>query len=75
MYYASINNQGDEQLFVIQHMTNSMIGGVLDNNVQYMDSRASNHITSHGDWFRNTRDMKTSGFVEIGDDTVYPSQN
>jgi len=31
--YASINNQGDEQLFVMQHMVNSMIGGVLDNNV------------------------------------------
>jgi hypothetical protein len=53
-------------------MTNSMIGGVLDNNVKYVDSRASNHMTSHGDWFRNTRNMKTSGFVEIGDDTTYP---
>jgi hypothetical protein len=31
--YPSINNQGDEQLFVMQHMANSMIGGVLDNNV------------------------------------------
>ncbi len=31
--YASTNNQGDEQLFVMQHMANSMIGGVLDNNV------------------------------------------
>jgi hypothetical protein len=31
--YASINNQGDEQLFVMQHMANSMIGDVSDNNV------------------------------------------
>ncbi len=31
--YASINNQSDEQLFVMQHMTNSMIEGVSDNNV------------------------------------------
>jgi len=31
--YASTNNQGDEQLFVMQHMANSMIGGVSDNNV------------------------------------------
>jgi hypothetical protein len=31
--YASINNQGDEHFFVMQHMANSMIGGVLDNNV------------------------------------------
>ncbi len=27
----SINNQGDEQLFVMQHMANPMIGGELDN--------------------------------------------
>ncbi len=31
--YASTNNQGDEQLFVMQHMANSMIRGVLGNNV------------------------------------------
>jgi len=70
--YASINNQGDEQLFVMQHMVNSMIGGVLDNNVWYVDSRASNHTTSHGEWFRNTKDLKTPGFVETGDDTTHP---
>jgi len=31
--YASTSNQGDEQLFVMQHMANSMIGGVSENNV------------------------------------------
>ncbi len=31
--YASTSNQGDEQLFVMQHMANSMIGSVSDNNV------------------------------------------
>jgi hypothetical protein len=31
--YASTSNQGDEQLFVMQHMVNSMIGGVSNNNV------------------------------------------
>ncbi len=31
--YASTSNQGDEQLFVMQHMENSTIGGVSDNNV------------------------------------------
>ncbi len=31
--YASINNQSDEQLFVMQHMANPMVGGVLNNNV------------------------------------------
>ncbi len=36
--YASTSNQGDEQLFVMEHMANSMIGGVSDNNVWYVDS-------------------------------------
>jgi hypothetical protein len=61
--YASTSNQGDEQLFVIQHMANSMIGVVLDNNVWYVD---------FGEWFRDTKDLKTPGFVETGDDTTHP---
>jgi hypothetical protein len=32
----------------MQHMANSMIGGILDNNVSYVDSGASNHMISHG---------------------------
>ncbi len=54
---------------MMQHMVNSMIGGVLDNKVWYVDSRASNHMTSHGEWFRDAKDLKTPGFVETGDDT------
>jgi hypothetical protein len=49
--YPSINNQGDEQLFVMQHMTNSMIGDVSDNNVWYVDYGTSNNMTSHREWF------------------------
>jgi hypothetical protein len=49
-----------------------MIGGVSDNNVWYVDSGVSNHMTSHGEWFRDTKDLKTPGFVEIGDDTTHP---
>jgi hypothetical protein len=70
--YASTNNQGDEKLFVMQHMTNSMIGGVLNNNVWYVESIVSNHMISHGEWFTDTRDLKTLRFVEIGDDTTHP---
>jgi hypothetical protein len=36
-----------------------MIGGVLNNNVWYVDFGASNHMTSHGEWFKNTRDLMT----------------
>jgi len=70
--YASTSNQGDEQLFVMQHMANSMIGGISDNNVWYVDSRTSNHMTSHGERFRDTKDLKTRGFVETSDDTTHP---
>ncbi len=70
--YALTSNQGDEQLFVIQHMTNSMIGGVSNKNVWYVDYRASNHMTSHGKWFKNAKDLKTPRFVETGDDTTHP---
>jgi len=31
--YASTSNQGDEQLFVMHHMANSMIKGISDDNV------------------------------------------
>jgi hypothetical protein len=57
----------------MQHMANSMIGGVSDNNVWYVNFRASNHMTSHGKWFKDTKDLKTPRFVEIsGDDTTHP---
>ncbi len=29
-------------------------------------------MISHGEWFRNTRDLKTLKFVEIGDETTHP---
>jgi hypothetical protein len=35
----------------MQHMTNSMIRGVSDNNVWYVDFGASNYMISHGKWF------------------------
>jgi hypothetical protein len=53
-------------------MANSMIEGVSNNNVWYVDFGASNHMTSHEKWFRDTRDLKTLGFVEIGDDITHP---
>jgi hypothetical protein len=32
----------------MHHMANSMIRGVLDKNVWYVDSEASNHMSNHG---------------------------
>ncbi len=57
---------------MMQHMENSMIGGVSNNNVWYVDSRTSNHMTSHGGWFRDTKELKTPRFVETSDDTTHP---
>ncbi len=37
-----------------------------------MDFRASNHMTRHGEWFRDIKDLKTQGFVETSDDTTHP---
>jgi hypothetical protein len=49
-----------------------MIGGVSDNNVYYVDSEASNHMTSHGKWFKDTKNLKTLRFVETSDDITHP---
>ncbi len=38
---------------MMQHMANSMIGGISDKNVWYVDSGASNHMISHGEWFKD----------------------
>ncbi len=57
---------------MMQHMENSMIGGISNNNVWYVDSGTSNHMISHGEWFKNTRDLKTSKFVETGDNITHP---
>jgi hypothetical protein len=29
-------------------------------------------MTSHGEWFRDAKDLKTPGFVETGDDNTHP---
>ncbi len=54
------------------HMANSMIGVISYNNVWYVDFGASNHVTSHGKWFEDTKDLKTPRFVEISDDIPHP---
>ncbi len=34
-----------------------------------MDFGTSNHMTNHGEWFKNTKDLKT---LETSDDTTHP---
>ena len=52
--YASSSGHADdkcEHLFVMQHMMNTMIAHVsTKDDVWYVDSGASNHMKSHGEW-------------------------
>ena len=37
-----------------------------------MDLDSSNHMTSHGEWFKDMKTLQNPGYVEIGDDTMHP---
>ena len=37
-----------------------------------MDLGASNHMTSHGEWFKEMKQPAKPGYVETGDDTTHP---
>ena len=56
----------------MQHMMNTVTADVsTKDDVWYVDSGASNHMTSCGEWFRELKDPETPGYVEIGDDTAH----
>lgn len=58
----------------MQHVLNSIFDHVskCGNDVWYVDLCASNHMTSHGEWFSDMHDPEKPRFVEIGDDTAHP---
>jgi hypothetical protein len=75
--YASLSKQAEnryEHLFVVQHMLNTVVANVSTNvdNVWYVDSGASNHMTYHGEWFKDVKNLEKPGYVETGDDTAHP---
>jgi hypothetical protein len=55
-------------------MLNTMAANVSTSvdKVWYVDSGASNHMTYHGEWFRDVKNLEKPGYVEIGDDTAHP---
>ena len=78
--YASTskNNEDNERLFVMQHVLNSISTDNVSkcrDDVWYVDSGASNHMTSHGEWFNALRSPEKPGYVETGDDTAHQIQH
>ena len=75
--YASTSRDASEGrsecMFVMQHVMSTMTAeNPTKDNVWYVDSGASNHMTSCGEWFRDMRKPEVSRFVQIGDDTAHP---
>ena len=60
---ADLCNEAQGQLMA---MNNSK-----SNEVWYVDSRVSNHMTSHKEWFSYLEKPKKQGVVETGDDTPH----
>lgn len=58
----------------MQHMINSMSASVSTGgeNVWYVDSCALNHMTGHGEWFKDMQNIERPGYVETGDDIAPP---
>ena len=57
----------------MQHMMNSMSAANVSTcgeNVWYVDSGASNHMTGHGEWFKEMQTLEKPGYVETIDDTT-----
>ena len=75
--YATNSDYGDRGgMFVMRHKAHSMsahasTSASASNNVWFVDSGASNHMTSHEDWFRELRKPDQPGYVETGDDTTH----
>ena len=53
----------------MQHVMTAMSDDVPNglDNVWYVDLGASNHMTSHGEWFKSMHDPEKPRFFEIGD--------
>ena len=58
----------------MQHETTMMAERSQKCNEDYMcyvHSRASNHMTRHGNWFESVREPEILGYVQTGDNTTH----
>ena len=66
---------GTGPTFVMKHKDNLMVVITSKpNEVWYGDSGASNHMTSHEEWFSYLEKPEKPGVVKIGDEVWYERQ-
>ena len=71
--YAHNSDHGG--MFMMKHRENSMSASTSNSalkpeDVWFVDSGASNHMTSHKEWFLELREPERPGYVETGDDAT-----
>ena len=64
----------------MRHKAHSMLAHDLTStssseDAWFVDSGASNHMTSHDNWFRELHKLDRLGYVETRDDTIHPIQH
>ena len=64
-----------ERLFVMQHMMSACGKGDCVDDVWYVDSSTSNHMTHYKNWFHELHVSEQPGYVETSDDTVHQIQH
>ena len=76
--YAT-NSEYDDYggLFIMRHSVNSMLafGPTNTSNLEiawFVDSSASNHMTSLQEWFRDLQELDCLGYVETKNDDTHP---
>ena len=56
----------------MQHMMNAVTEKGTQDDVWYVDSGASNHMTIHDEWFGEMQDLENLGYVQTSDDSCHP---
>ena len=63
-------------MFVMPHWANNMISNNSKTGAVWpVDSGASNHMTSHEEWFMNMREHERHYVVETSDDSTHPIEH
>ena len=59
----------------MQHMMSATDHDVDTKDVWYVDSRVSDHMMHHKNWFNELHAPEKPGYVETGDDTLHPIEH